>query len=735
MIPSAYVDRLTNLLRRPIQVYVLLLYGLSVFYLIRWPVIAGDTDLWYHLTGGRYLFEHHAIPHDSFFSFLSPPRAWVDYYWLFQVVVWLVYSGGGYLGLVVFRSTIYLVTVGLVFAYLSKGQERQASSAWWAFIAVLCGLLLIPRSLLIRPHLFTYAFIVAFLYLLEYRPRGIVLLPALAVFWCNLHGVAYPVMWWMLMAYGAERLLNHLRGSLPRSKDEQKTWLWIGLSMLAVFLTPHGARLLRVPFVSTASASDYIMELTPLSPFDLVSFRFSLLASSYDTIFSAVFLATCFAALASLSRSTVRLSHLLLCLGGVVLLGKGLRFTVEFALIALPLLKANPPVRPGLLIGRIPKRVYLPALSLLMLMPMSVVVRHFTNRPAYPFSPQGLPQGVAAFLNHVDVGGRVLNDPNNGGYLQWRLYPRYRIFMDMEVPFLFTDEDMYLAHSVFTDAVALGKMLSRYDPAFITVRNTTTEFPTLIKQFPEYVMVWFDDAEVLYVNQRQHQALAAAYKLDALNPFSLPQESVDTILKSDRDQAPAMQELHRLLAISPDGHMTNHLAGLIYLRDGAHDRVLPHAEAIITRFPESPVGYRLRGDALKGLRAFDQALAAYRLAMERSDSSHQIRLHKEIGLVYFEQGRYPQAYEALAHAINLFSGNHTVEDLYRFGSAALRAGKPRQAKPILTYLARYKLSPNQTTWTDTLKQDLARLGVEATIDGGEERVGAPPKDGILQSTK
>ncbi|MBI3319026.1 MAG: tetratricopeptide repeat protein [Candidatus Omnitrophica bacterium] len=416
-----------------------------------------------------------------------------------------------------------------------------------------------------------------------------------------------------------------------------------------------------------------------------------------------------------------------------MLLGKGQRFAVEFALLALPLLKANPPVRPGLLIGQIPKRVYLTMLGLLMLMPMSVVARHFSNRPAYPFSPQGLPQGIVTFLNRLDVGGRVLNYPDSGGYLQWMVSPKHRIFMDMEVPFLFTDEDMYLAQNMFIDEVTLGKVLSRYDPAFITVRNTTAEFPALIKKFPEYVLVWFDDAEVLYVNQRQHPAIAAAYQLDTLNPFSLPQESVETVLKSERDQTSAMQELHRLLMIDPDGKLANHLAGLIYLRDGAYDRVLPHAQAIISHFPESPMGYRLQGDALKGLRAFDQALAAYRSAMERSDPSHQVKLHKNIGLVYVEQGKHAQAYEALARAMNVFSGDNSVEDLYHLGSSAAKAGKPHEAASILTYLARYKLAPDQTAWVDTLKRDLARLGVEATMD--QDGQGKPSQRGAVSPLK
>lgn len=58
---------------RGIQVYLILLLALSFYYLIRWPIVALDTDLWYHLNGGRYILENKSLPTTSFFSFISPP--------------------------------------------------------------------------------------------------------------------------------------------------------------------------------------------------------------------------------------------------------------------------------------------------------------------------------------------------------------------------------------------------------------------------------------------------------------------------------------------------------------------------------------------------------------------------------------------------------------------------------------------------------------------------------------
>ena len=92
-------------------IHIALIFLTASYYIIKLPVIAGDTDLWYHLNSGRYTIEHGHPPTDSFFSFISPSREWVDYFWLFQVLVYSIYSFFDYYGLIIARTSIYIATV------------------------------------------------------------------------------------------------------------------------------------------------------------------------------------------------------------------------------------------------------------------------------------------------------------------------------------------------------------------------------------------------------------------------------------------------------------------------------------------------------------------------------------------------------------------------------------------------------------------------------------------------
>ena len=101
--------------------YILFLYAYVAYYLVQWPIFAGDTDLWYHLNGGRYILEHGVIPKDSsFFSFMLPPREWVDYYLLFQVLVYKIYTFSGYYGLVSLMALLFLTLISLILAFFLK---------------------------------------------------------------------------------------------------------------------------------------------------------------------------------------------------------------------------------------------------------------------------------------------------------------------------------------------------------------------------------------------------------------------------------------------------------------------------------------------------------------------------------------------------------------------------------------------------------------------------------------
>ncbi len=703
---------LMGVFRRPWLCYLLFIVFFTFASMCRWPIQLGDTDLWYHLNAGRYILQHHAIPHDSFFSFLEPPRQWVDYYWLFQVLTHSVFSLGGYHGLVLFRSGMYLAMVLLVVAFLIHGKDTDRSLSWLTFLGICYALVMVPRSLLVRPHLFSYGLIAAFLYILEYHPRRAALLVPLGVLWANVHGITYPVMALIVCAYGAESFLRWRRGGPTDRKTARTVMSAAALTLVTIVLTPHGLQLLRVPLTSTAGSARYILELMPLTLGDVLSFHLEALTPSGASVFNVLLFTVAFAWIMALAKRTVRLSHLVLGLGGVLLLLKGARFLVEFFLLSMPLLKAHPLWSPSTRRRpQLARPMYLAGAGLLLLFPLRVVVDGFDDPPAFPLSVRGLPQGVVAFLRHVDVGGTVLNHPNTGGYLQWELYPRYRIFADMEVPFLFHDEDIYFARHAFSDEPALRRFITRYGPSFITVPKDYKTFPDRVAQAGSYVLVFFDDAEALYVNRERHPELAERYALSALDPFTVIAERVEDVLEEEVDRPALMREVHQLLSVYPACGVTNQIAALVYSDEDAPDRVLPFAEAIIRQFPDAPLGYRLKGDALEGLGAYREAIAAYQFAMWRSDLPARREVVKAMGLASLQLGDSAKAYRFLSQTVDMFSTDASRDDLYQLATAARLARKTRHAEQILTYLRAFRISPDETEWMEKVKDGFGLLGV------------------------
>ena len=180
--------------------YIILLVSYVAYYLFQWPIFAGDTDLWYHLNGGRYILEHGTTPKDSsYFSFIDPPREWVDYFWLFQVLVYKIHSFSGYYGLVFLRAIMFLATFVVSYLIISNGKKSKPD-LYALIVITLCILLILPRFSLVRPHLFTYFFIVFSIYLIESK-KYIFIFPIVSIFWVNLHGIAYPVLILIVLAY------------------------------------------------------------------------------------------------------------------------------------------------------------------------------------------------------------------------------------------------------------------------------------------------------------------------------------------------------------------------------------------------------------------------------------------------------------------------------------------------------------------------------------------------------
>jgi hypothetical protein len=675
-------------------------------------VVGYDTDLWFHLNYGQYIAQHGTIPQTSFYSFIDPPRIFVLYFWLFDVLVYAVHTWSGYGGLLVLRGLLYAALMAGVIRLVFRGVPGRAAAGWSAALVVLSGLILLPRYLLIRPHMFTYLFLVAFLYILEYRRDRAWALPVIGVLWCNLHGIAYPIMLLVLAAYGAELYLPWgKRDDMGGRARRQLLWA-MGLAAATVFATPHHLRLPPVPFFPVSFESSITQEFRQPTLGQLSTFAVMDLRPTNPTVFNAWLWASGFTVLAALARRRARVSHLLLYLGGIGLLARGIRFTNEFTLLALPLMAAHPLISPGEAVRRRPLSVVSRALAaVLMVMPVLTLGRMARNRPAYPFSTRQLPQGVVQFLTHVGTGGRLLNYPNAGGYLRWMLYPQYRIFRDMEV---FDPPSLYLALTAFRDPAVLHRILAQYDPTYITVPVTIARFPEMIEAVPDYVPVFFDDFEVLYVNRRQEPHIARQYALEGLDPFQFTGQDVESLLADDRLGTDLIERLKQMLAIHPEGGVTNQLLALAALQDQDSPRALLHADRIIRVFPESPTGYLLRGDIMQEAGRPREAIACYRQGLARSSGGGWLAARRKLGAALCETGRSQQASRMLNRTIDVLDPATTLEDAYLFGRAARLSGHRQAAQAVFVFLKDFKVAPDDAAWTVKVDAELQALGLEST---------------------
>jgi len=678
-----------------------LLIGMYAALFLALPIHAGDTDLWYHLNSGRYFVENGALPDHSFFSFVSPPRPWVDYFWFFQLVVYGVYSAWGYAGLVVLRATVFtaaLATAALLYPRDETGRPQPGLCIGITLLAFF----LFSRYTLVRPHTLSYLLVLVFLWVLERRPRWRPLLPALAVFWVNVHGITYPVLYAIAGAYLAEEMWQRLRAGKKAPGVQAATLM---LCFLAPLATPHGSALLRLPFVPTEFAREYINELQPIPLGHWFDFGVAGMVPDQGAAFVLLALATLAGLYQSFRSKKVRISHLLLLLAGAVLLVRGARFRYEFVLLSLPFALSEGGL-PAL--GRFVRRsgARLVAVALFLMLANGLFVHAaLVNRGAWPFDPKNLPVGVCRFLQQEARGGTLLQHPNLGGYYQWALGSRFRIYMDMEVPFLFTDEDMFLATHMIEDPKIFGLLVSQYSPRFVAIPLGAKAFQEkVLPKFRQYKPIFFDNSSVLFVDANQEPGLARKFELREVRPFDLAGRKMDQLLEG-ADQAGFRNEIQRVLEIHPENGLANQIMAMWMLRQKEYGKALRYADQVAAWFPASPRGHKLRGDALRGLKRFDEALEAYRQATRHSDGPVAEAAWRQMGLIYAETGDAKQAYRCFSRSIFPYRPTTNHKDLYFLGTAAFLADRLPEAYTLLR-LARYKLPPGDSEWRSRVERQL-----------------------------
>ena len=380
-----------------------------------------DPDFWWHIRIGRWMVENGRLPSTDIFTYTVPSHVWTDHEYLTEVLMWLIYSTAGAIGIGIFFGLI--TYAGFYLMYRQVRREPFVIVGIGLTVGAVAGAPIWgPRAQMI-----TFALSCLELYWLQGylsgRSRALQLFPLVMALWANLHGGWVIGFVWLGVAGVAELIGWAWNPSNPAHRAHVRFLAIIGAaSAVAVLATPHGFSLYLYPFQTVASAAQerLIVEwFSPdfhqpfLRPFELM----------------VLLLIVGFA----LRRPTIY--DLLLALVALALALQSVRNVALFVAAATPVLirsysgywKEVSAARGWKLM--LPTKSLFAAITALALLVVALattvhIVNEVTPSHQRSLTASNYPVAAADWLAaHPEVGTRMYNQYGWGGYLAYRLYP------------------------------------------------------------------------------------------------------------------------------------------------------------------------------------------------------------------------------------------------------------------------------------------------------------------------
>lgn len=195
--------------------------------------LLNDSDTGWHVVTGERILDTGQLPRTDPYSFSKPGQPWFAWEWLADVILGAAHNSMGLAGVVMLAS---LAIAGAAWMWC-------AFSLWTGsnhFVVAALMPLAIASSFIhwhARPHVFSWAFLIGWLWLLEktpeqISPRRLFGLFVLMALWTNLHG-SFFLAFLLSGAYVLEFLFRQRRRAVMALVEA-------GAALLATFCNPYG---------------------------------------------------------------------------------------------------------------------------------------------------------------------------------------------------------------------------------------------------------------------------------------------------------------------------------------------------------------------------------------------------------------------------------------------------------------------------------------------------------------
>jgi tetratricopeptide (TPR) repeat protein len=623
-----------------------------------------DLDLGWQLSTGRYLVQHHQIPRVELFSYTAPGKEWI-YPPFSGAIFYLLTLAGGYSAL----SWLGAFACASTVAFLAFAGGRFTVAL--AIVAVpTIAFRTIPRA-----ELFTTVLFAAVLGMTWRnhcgKPVRLRLLPGIFFLWANLHlgfvaglgllgaGVLFEACD-MFFADRRTPALLRLKNLTP----------WIAASFAATCINPWGWRIYQAlyrqnkvmeihsAFIGEWSAAHFnsLAMRQALTVRDPAIADWWLLAAGALAILAALWKkrigpAVVLAAGIYLSIQHIRLQALFAILAAVIggaLLGELAREIAARANLKLKNSETINPPNPAIPIS--PRFAFLITAIFITLAGLRiadlVTDRYYLDSGQLSLFGAGpswwYPERATAFLMREGLPGNVFHDYGLGGYLTWRIGPRYPDFVDGRyIPFgngLFAEQRLLV--SIGPDSPEWKRAADRWgiDTAIFSVARYAGLGTFPLRDFcasSAWKPVYLDDVSIVFVRNRPENA-SLIRRLGIrceTAPIAPPNAAIENSFRSRAER------FHYLMNATSIYFMLS--------RDADAASTLAQAEQL---FPDDANLHLVKGQMLAALNRADEAEREYlRVLQDHPSDAAWFALAR----LYSNEHRFPDALRSVNEAASL----------------------------------------------------------------------------------
>jgi tetratricopeptide (TPR) repeat protein len=630
-----------------------------------------DFDVFWQMASGRWVAQHHSVFSQDLFSYTASGQPWI-YPVGSGLLFYAAFLLGGY-GLISWLGA--LACAGTIALLLRRASALTAALAIVAVPAIAARTS--PRA-----EMFSVVLFAAFLSILWERFQTgigkIWLLPLLMVAWGNLH-LGFISGIGLACAYALAQSIRLLRvKTTSESRQAFKSLiLWLAAILLATLLNPWDWGIYRALIRQQAAMAVHSELITEWAAIHLsfqslhqaIAFRnpdsaaLWLLMIAFAAALVAAFrrqwpTATLLAGSLWMTMQHVRFVAELAC---VVVIVAGPVFTAEFH--RLPSRLKDSTLGPPLLRAMAVALIALAAIRSADL----VTNRYYLGRDEISSFGAGLswwfPDRAMAFVERENLPAQIFNTYEEGGFLLWRLGPRYKDFADgRAIPFgpdliprlqhlLQSPPDspewMHTADSygIYTVVFPLAR--------FSGLKYVAAALPSFCNS-QDWRPVYLDEVSAVFVRRTpQTQPLIDRFPVDCdTAPLPTPAPSSGQLAEFNR--------------------WANASAVLLAL--GRNQEVVGASTRALSAFNQSAALWYMRATALLET---GHPLEAERDLLRSAALEDRVATWSELADLYRSQKRYPAAVSALEH-LALISPDK-AEMLTALGYTCLEAQRPQDA--------------------------------------------------------